>query len=80
MLTFDEACQYLWREEGTDWGKHDYVPNHIYITKGATLAGYVPRGTKDIIMYETPLKTWSVSRRKFRKLNRKEIRTYFENK
>ena len=50
MLTFDEACHYLWREETTDWGKHDYVPNHIYITKGATLAGYVPRGTKDIIM------------------------------
>lgn len=72
-LSLEEACHYLWREEITDWGSYDYVINHTYITKGTDLVGYVPRGSGQIMMFSAPKKSWSVSRRKFRKLNKKEI-------
>jgi hypothetical protein len=78
-MTFDEACHYLWREELTDWGEYK-VPNHVYITKGTDLVGYVPYGTKDVKIFSAPKKSWSVSRRKFRKFNKKDIKYYFENK
>jgi hypothetical protein len=67
----------LWREELTDWGDHKIV-NHTYITRGSQLIGYVKRGTKEVIEFSTPLKTWAVTRRKFRKLSKKEIRTYLD--
>lgn len=64
----------LWREEITVW--EDNTPNHIYITRGTDLIGYVPRGTTVPHVFNTPKKSWSVTRRKFRKLSKKEIKTY----
>lgn len=77
-LSLEEACHYLWREELTNWGEYVYVPNHTYISKGTDLVGFVARGTGIITMFNTPLKSWSVSRRKFRKLNRKEIKAHID--
>jgi len=76
-LSLEEACHFLWREELTDWGEHK-ITNHIYISKGAVLMGYVARSTGAIHMFNSPKKSWSVSRRKFRKLNKKEIREIVE--
>ena len=67
-----ESC--LWREETTDWD----TPNHIYITKGTELVGFVPRGG-ELKVFKTTKKAWSPSRRKFRKLGIKEIRNYLQN-
>ena len=78
MLSLEEACHFMWREELTDWGEHK-ITNHIYISKGTDLMGYVARRTWVIHMFNTPKKSWSVSRRKFRKLNKKEIREIVEN-
>ncbi len=77
-LSLEEACHFLWREELTDWGEHK-ITNHIYISKGTDLMGYVARRTGVIHMFNAPKKSWSVSRRKFRKLNKKEIREIVEN-
>ena len=76
-LTLEEACHYLWREELTDWGEHK-ITNHTYITKGTDLMGYVARSTGKIHMFNTPKKSWSVSRRKFRKLNKKDIKRHID--
>ena len=63
-----DPYKFLWREE-TD---ADY-PCHIYLTKGKELYGWVKRGTSDVVMFSRPFRTWSPSRRKFRKLGKKEI-------
>lgn len=76
-LTLEEACHYLWREELTDWGEHK-ITNHTYITKGTDLMGYVARSTGKIHMFNTPKKSWSVSRRKFRKLTKKDIKRHID--
>ena len=72
-LSLEEACHYMWREEITVWGSYDYAQNHTYISKGTDLLGFVPRSTGIVKMFNTPKKSWSVARRKFRKLNKKEI-------
>ena len=76
-LSLEEACHFMWREELTDWGEHK-ITNHIYISKGTDLMGYVARSAGVIHMFNAPKKSWSVSRRKFRKLNKKEIREIVE--
>ena len=63
-----DPYKFLWREE-IDADYHC----HIYLTKGTELHGWVQRGTTDVVMFSKPYRTWSPSRRKFRKLNRKEI-------
>jgi hypothetical protein len=68
MISLEEAYTYMWREEVDA----DY-PMHTYITKGTHLFGWVQQGTKDVVMFNVPKRTWSVTRRKFRKLNKKEI-------
>jgi len=60
-----------YRQEITEWS--DSTPNHIYITNGRTLLGYVPRGTMKEHRFKTPSKCWSPSRRKFRDLTKKEL-------
>ena len=77
-MTYEDACHFMWREEITDWGTYDYVPNHTYVTKGTDLIGYVPRNTGSLQVFTAPLKSWGVSRRKFRKLNRKEIKAHID--
>lgn len=48
------------RQEVTDWSKADYrVPQHIYITSGSMLVGYVPEGTTEAIIFSNPKKQWS---------------------
>jgi len=62
-----------YRLELTDWDKCDYNQlNHVYITDGKVLIGYVPVGGKEI-RFSKPKTQWSVSRRKFRELKAKEI-------
>lgn len=68
----------LWREEITNWGEYN-TPNHIYITEGTNLVGYVPFGTDVPHIFKKPMKTWAVTRRKFRTLTKKEVRAYLEN-
>lgn len=62
------------REEITVWDKAPTTPNHTYITEGSYLLGVIPTGTKEAFMFSTPKKQWSVSRRKFRDLTKKEIK------
>ena len=76
-LSLEEACHFLWREGITDWGEHN-ISNHTYISKGTDLMGYVAKSTGQIQMFKTPKKSWSVSRRKFRKLNKKDIAKIIE--
>jgi len=63
------------RQEVTDWSRADCkVPQHIYITSGSMLLGYVPEGTTEAVIFSKPKKQWSPSRRKFRNLTKAEIR------
>lgn len=64
----NDPYKYLWREETSA----DY-PMHTYITKGTDLHGFVRKGTTEVQWFARPFKSWSPSRRKFRKLNKKEI-------
>jgi len=53
-------------QEVTDWG--DDTPNHTYIVnKQGQLAGYIKVGTTEEIMFKSPMKQFSKSRRKFLK-------------
>ena len=53
-------------QEVTDWG--DNTPNHTYIVnKQGQLAGYIKAGTTEEIMFKSPMKQFSKSRRKFLK-------------
>ena len=62
-----------YRREVTVWDKCAYEQkNHVYITQGTNLLGYVPVGGKDV-RFKQPLKQWSVTRRKFVDLTKKEI-------
>lgn len=63
-----------YRQEITEWDEVDgKVPNHIYITSGSSLVGYIPVGTKTPKYFSKPPSNWSVSRRKFRDLTKKEL-------
>lgn len=62
------------RQEITDWDKAPNVPNHIYITEGTNLVGYVPKGKTTAIYFTNPMKQWSPTRRKFRDLTKKELK------
>lgn len=73
-----DAYDYLWREETTDWSLSPDTPNHTYITKGQHLHGFIPRYSKEITWFNTPMKTWSPSRRTFRKFSKKEIDSYID--
>jgi hypothetical protein len=54
-----------WLQEVTDWD----MPNHTYILNAAGhCVGYVKRNTTDVIMFNNPLKQFSKSRRKFKKV------------
>jgi len=63
-----DPYRFLWREETSA----DYHM-HVYITKGTDLYGYVRNGTSKIQWFSKPFRSWSPSRRSFRKLNKKEI-------
>jgi len=63
-----EVMKYL--KEITDWGEYP-VPNHTYIVNDANqLVGYIKTGTKEEIIYKSPMKQFSKSRRKFIQLKR----------
>jgi len=64
------------RQEITDWKLAPDTPNHIYITSGSTLLGYIPCGQTKAVYFNVPKKQWSVSRRKFRDLTKKESKDY----
>ena len=54
--------------EVTDWGQNK-VPNHTYIVNSVgQLAGYIKCGTTKEIWFKEPMKQWSKSRRKFKKV------------
>jgi len=63
-----DPYRYMWREEISA----EYHM-HTYITKGTDLYGYVRNGTNEIQWFKKPFRSWSPSRRKFRKLGKKEI-------
>ena len=63
------------REELTEWGDRN-IANHIYITDGRELIGYVPLGTKTPIYFAAPKRLWSATGRKFRDLTKKEMKEY----
>lgn len=53
------------KEVTADW-KTDYrVPSHTYIFDGSACVGYIKEGTTKEIMFKSPLKQFSKSRRKF---------------
>tara|TARA_R110002074_G_scaffold263020_1_gene435186 strand:- start:172 stop:417 length:246 start_codon:yes stop_codon:yes gene_type:complete len=66
-----------YRQETTDWGTLKIL-NHIYITEGEQLIGYIPLGGKEI-RYKKSKKQWSSAKRKFRDLTKNEIAYIKEN-
>jgi hypothetical protein len=54
-------------KEITDWSDSKVnVPNHTYIVnKQLQLVGYIKTGTKEEIIFKSPMKQFSKSRRKF---------------
>jgi len=61
------------RQETTDWKDAPGTPNHIYLTEGNTLVGYIKSGEKKAFYFQRPKKQWSTARRKFRTLGKREI-------
>ena len=61
------------RQETTVWKDAPGTPNHIYLTEGNTLLGYIPVGSKKAFYFKYPKKQWSPTRRKFRVLLKREI-------
>jgi len=61
-----------YKQETTEWPDAPNTPNHIYITDGRTLIGYIPVGGKEI-RFKKPYRQWSPSRRTFRELKPQEI-------
>ena len=62
----------VYLKEITDWSESKCpVPNHTYIVRpDGHLAGYIKTGTKEEIMFKSPMKQFSKSRRKFVDLKR----------
>jgi hypothetical protein len=54
-------------KEITDWSDSKVnVPNHTYmVNDGGHLVGYIKTGTKEEIIFKTPMKQFSKSRIKF---------------
>jgi len=51
-------------KEITDWGND--TPNHTYIVNEKTeLVGYIKTGTTEEIIFKSPMKQFSKSKRKF---------------
>jgi len=58
--------------EVTNWNESPNTPNHIYIVNSQDhLVGYIKAGTEDYTEFTKPLKTFSMSRRKFIELETK---------
>ena len=62
----------VYLKEITKWDDAGYkVPNHTYIVRpDGHLSGYIKTGTKEEIMFKSPMKQFSKSRRKFVDLKR----------
>lgn len=43
--------------ETTDWGKHDYMPNHVYVLNDSMtrMIAYVPAGSKTVKKFSKPM-------------------------
>ena len=67
-----------YKQEITDWSHAPNTPNHVYITDGKTLIGYVPVGGKEV-RFSKPYRQWAVTRRKFKELSPKEIEKLLSN-
>jgi len=61
------SMKYL--KEITEWDSN--IPNHTYILNDKNeLVGYIKTGTKDEIIFKTPMKQFTRTRRKFVQLKR----------
>ena len=60
------------KQEITVWDKAPNTPNHIYITDGGKLIGYIPCGTYVAQYFNAPSKQWSGTRRKFKEITSKK--------
>ena len=62
-------------KEITDWSETKCaVPNHTYIVnQQVQLVGYIKTGTKEEIIFKSPMKQFAKSRRKFIKLKEVSI-------
>ena len=62
----------VYLKEITDWSEAKCsIPNHTYIVRpDGQLAGYIKTGTKEEIMFKSPKRQFSKSRRKFVDLKR----------
>ena len=58
--------QYL--KETTDYEAGYRVPLHTYILDNGVCVGYIKEGTTEEIIFKTPLKQFSKSRRTFKKV------------
>lgn len=62
--------------EITDWKEYK-VHNHIYITDGGALVGYIRDDNFKIEMFSKPKRLWSTTRRKFRDLTDQEKQSIY---
>jgi len=66
-----------YRLETTNWNNVDYsVPNHIYMTHGTDLYGYINIATGEKQMFVRPMKQWSVKGRTFKDIKDSEVGDY----
>tara|TARA_B100000780_G_scaffold276074_1_gene243956 strand:- start:4429 stop:4632 length:204 start_codon:yes stop_codon:yes gene_type:complete len=64
----------IYLQETTEWNEPYIVHNNIYILNPAGhLVGYIKSGTEEEIIFSSPMKTFSKSRRKFTKIKKKKV-------
>ena len=61
------------KEITNDWKTEYKVPNHTYIFENNACVGYIVEGTTKQKFFDTPMKQFSKSNRKFKKLTKKEV-------
>lgn len=62
---------YKYLQETTDWSQSEVnIPNHTYIFDNSVCVGYVKSSSNEKIMFKTPLKRFSKSRRTFKNVTR----------
>lgn len=76
MIVRMDIMKKRYRLETTKWG--DDTPNHVYITSGTDLLGYINIFTGKEEMFKAPMRTWSVRGRTFRDLRDSEVKDYLK--
>ena len=72
LYKYNNKMDITYLQEVTEWPKDGYtVPNHTYMLNNkGHLVGYIKKGETKEIIFDTPLKQFSKSRRKFKTIKK----------